>query len=357
MPTAGGISFIIQAQSAEFHRKMAAANVAMQKLGLTAKTVTKSTAALGTTAVAASDKAITGFTRLEKVFKRVRTVVASVTVSLITIASFAALGKLAIAAAEFESAFAGVQKTVEATAPELAKLRDEIRQMAKEIPLTTTELSKIGEVGGQLGIGVQNMGRFIEIIAKLGVATTMTIDDAAMSMARFAAIMRTSEEDYERLASTLVHLGNNFAATEQEIMTMGLRIAGAGKQVGMTEDQVLSLATALTAVGIRAEAGGTAISRTMIEIDKQVAVAGDRLAQFAEVAGLGVTQFAQLWEKDAMAALQLFIEGLSRLEARGGNASIVLQELGLGAVRVSDTLRRASSAHELAGKYCIITRS
>jgi len=247
MALAGGVQFYIDAQTLAFNRKMAAANTQMQTLGVTAGAVSKKT-------VAATTAMTTGAARLEKAFLRVRTVMVSVGVSLATIAGLAAIAKLITAASEFETAFAGVQKTVDATAEELAGLRAEIRQMAKEIPLTTTELSKIGEVGGQLGISVQNMGRFINVIAKLGVATTMSIDDAAMSVARFAAIMRTSEEDYERLASTLVHLGNNFAATEQEIMTMSLRIAGAGKQVGMTEDQVLSLATALTAVGIRAEA-------------------------------------------------------------------------------------------------------
>ena len=173
MATVGGVQFLITANSIDYQRKMAAANVAMQKLGLTARTVTKSTAAIGPAAAASSTQAITGFTRLEKAVKRVRTVMVSVGVSLATIAGLAAMGKLISAAVEFGTAFAGVQKTVDATVPELEQLRNEIRQMAKEIPLTTTELSKIGEVGGQLGIKVQNMGRFIEIIAKLGVATTM----------------------------------------------------------------------------------------------------------------------------------------------------------------------------------------
>ena len=41
---------------------------------------------------------------------------------------------------------------------------------------------------------------------------------------------------------------------------MGLRIAGAGKQVGMTEAQILSFAGALSSVGIEAQAGGSSIS-------------------------------------------------------------------------------------------------
>ena len=49
---------------------------------------------------------------------------------------------------------------------------------------------------------------------------------------------------------------NNYATTEGEIMTMALRLAGAGTQVGMSETDILGLATALSSVGIEAEMGG-----------------------------------------------------------------------------------------------------
>ena len=44
---------------------------------------------------------------------------------------------------------------------------------------------------------------------------------------------------------------NNYATTEGEIMTMALRLAGAGTQVGMAETDILGLATALSSVGIK----------------------------------------------------------------------------------------------------------
>ena len=77
--------------------------------------------------------------------------------------------------------------------------------------------------------------------------------------------------DFDRLGSTVVDLGNNFATTEAEIVAMALRLAGAGDLIGLTEAQILGICHALTSVGVNAEAGGTAFSRIFTDIDKAVA--------------------------------------------------------------------------------------
>lgn len=56
-----------------------------------------------------------------------------------------------------------------------------------------------------------------------------------------------------------------------------MRLAGAGKQVGLTEGEVLGLATALSSVGIEAEMGGSAISKAMIKMQNAVELGGDKL--------------------------------------------------------------------------------
>lgn len=48
---------------------------------------------------------------------------------------------------------------------------------------------------------------------------------------------------------------NNLATTEKDIVNMGQRLAGAGKQIGLTEAEIMGFAGALSSVGIEAEAG------------------------------------------------------------------------------------------------------
>lgn len=48
---------------------------------------------------------------------------------------------------------------------------------------------------------------------------------------------------------------NHFATTERDIVAMTNRLAAGGKLAGMTTQDILGLATAMSSVGIEAEAG------------------------------------------------------------------------------------------------------
>lgn len=257
------------------------------------------------------------------------------------------LKSTADAAIGWESAFAGVRKTVDATESELGTLSDGLRRMSTEIPVTAVELAGIAESAGQLGIETGSIEGFTRVMADLGVATNMTAQDAATQLARMANITQMSADDFDRLGSVVVDLGNNLATTEVEIVEMGLRLSGAGAQIGMSEDQILGLAGALSSVGIEAEAGGSALSKVMIEIASQVENGGDKLDTFARVAGMSASEFSAAWREDAAGALVAFVSGLGRMEDQGGSTLGVLEELEITEVRMRDALLRTSGAGEV----------
>lgn len=264
------------------------------------------------------------------------------TAPLLLIGGFAA--KTAI---EFETAFTGVRKTVDATEKQFAALEKGLKRMALEIPLSTEELFGLGEAAGQLGIKQKDILGFTKVMADLGATTNLAANEAATSLARFANITGLAADDYDRLGSTIVELGNNLATTEREIVEMSMRLAGAGTIVGMTQAQILALAGALTSVGIRAEAGGTSFSRVMKEISKNIGTGSDSMKLFATVSGQSVAEFEKRWKEDAANALIDFTEGLAKAQAAGENINIVLDELGLGGIRISDSLLRAAGSGKL----------
>lgn len=263
-------------------------------------------------------------------------------------AAISAIGTLATkAAVDFESSFAGVIKTVDATDEQLAGLRDGIRDMAKEIPSSAAAIAAIAESAGQLGIQTPNILSFTKTIADLGVATNLSGEEAASSLAKFANITQMSQSDFDRMGSTIVALGNNLATTEADIVSMGMRLAGAGAQVGMTEAEILSFSGALSSVGIEAEAGGSAFSKVMVEMQLASEKGGAQLENFAAVAGMSADEFATKFETNASGALTDFITGLGKTEKNGESAIKVLDDMGISEVRMRDALLRASSAGDL----------
>lgn len=251
-------------------------------------------------------------------------------------------------AIEFESAFTGIEKTVEATAPQLKALRAGFIDMAKSVPLATTELFGIGEAAGQLGIKQEDILEFSKVMADLGATTNLGAAEAATSLAKFANITKLSEKDYDKLGSTIVALGNNLATTEKDIVAMGLRLAGAGATIGLTQAQILSFAGALSSVGIQAELGGSAFSQVMKKISKEIGSGSKKMRDFALVAGEPVAVFEKAWKEDASKALLTFVDGLAKVQKQGANVNTVLDDLGFEGIRISDTLLRAAGA---SGKF------
>lgn len=268
--------------------------------------------------------------------------------------------KAAQAAATFEQAFAGIRKTVEASERQFDQLGQSIIRMSTVVPVSTTELSRIGELGGQLGIAVQNLPSFIQTVSTLATTTNLTVDNAALGLARLDAIAQTNGETFENVASTIVDLGNNFAATESEIMTTVLRIAQAAAQVGATTQDALAFATALQAIGVPAQAGGTAVARVFQSIQSAIIQSGEEAELFANIAAqsgkVASENFAQLFGEDPAKAAQLFIEGLRGINEQGGDVITMLEKLGLSQRRTTLAILGLAEAGDLLERTIITGR-
>lgn len=265
------------------------------------------------------------------------------------------------AAISFESAFAGVKKTVDEVYDangnctySYQQLEDGIRSMAKEIPASTTEIASVAESAGQLGIKTEDILGFTRVMIDMGNSTNLASDEAATSIAKFANITglaadesMSAEEKYKKMGSTIVELGNNYATTEADIMDMATNLASAGTQVGMSESDILALATALSSVGLESQAGGTAFSKAMINMQLAVETNSDSLKDWADVAGMSVDEFSSLFKEDATGALEAFIKGLSECGGETDSAIKVLDDMGITETRMRDALLRSANASDV----------
>lgn len=327
--------------------------LAIRIAGVIDKSFTTSlTAANGTLkkTVASMDK---DFTRMDKGFDKIVSVgwkgfqaiatAAGVAATAIGAATAAAIS----AGSEFESSFASVKKTVDATEEGYAKLRQEILDMAKVIPESAANIAEVMAIAGQLGIANENLVDFTETMINLGVSTNLSAEEAATALAKFANITGMDPKNYERLGSVIVDLGNNFATTEEEIVHMATRLSSTGDLVGLSEAQIMALATAMSSVGIASESGGSTMSKLLKKMQMAVETNSESLADYAAVSGMTGEQFKKTFKEDAVVALSAFIDGIDNVERNGKTAIAVLDDMGLTEVRLSNTILALAGGEEV----------
>ena len=242
-----------------------------------------------------------------------------------------ALRECVDASVEFEASMAGVSRTTGLTGAELTAMGNVIKELATEIPISQTELARVVEVAGQLGIATEDLQEFSTVMAKLGTATDLTSENAATLLAQFVNI--TGTKDFERLGSTVAALGDETATTASRIVEMSQGLAATASIAGLNEREMLAISAAVSALGVNTQAGATAMSTLLQKIYTAVESGGESLNAFAKTAGMTAGQFRAAWNEDAGDTLVKFIDGLNDVERNGQSAIMMLSDLGITNVR------------------------
>ena len=252
-----------------------------------------------------------------------------------------AVGKSAVnSIIDFESAFTGVTKTVDETATTTyGDLQESIKSMATVTASSKEEIARIMEVSGQLGISADDITEFTRTMIELGDTTDLSAEEAAVALAQFRNITgETATKDVYKLGSALVDLGNNFETNEVDIMNMSSYLASTAHNLGFSETQILGLSTALASLGINAEAGGSALSKTFTQFEKithgATKSAKSQMETLQKLLGArNNKEITDMWEANPNEFFMRFLEGLNKVEKEGGSMTATLNELGLSAVR------------------------
>lgn len=116
---------------------------------------------------------------------------------------------------EYESAMADVAKVVDGLKDENGNLTesyhemsDAILDMSKNIPMTAEELSQIMAAAGTAGIATEDLTRFTETAAKMGVAFDSTAEQAGEWMAIWRTALGLTQDEVEVLGDQINYLGN-----------------------------------------------------------------------------------------------------------------------------------------------------
>ena len=248
----------------------------------------------------------------------------------------------------FESAFAGVKKTVEATDYQFDAFNRTLKEMTTYIPMAYEDLAKIAELGWQMGVPIENLQKFTETLAAISVSTNLWLEDAALALSRITSVMWIDYNDVDKLGSAIVDLWNNFAATESEITTFVEKIAWVGNVVWLTAWDVTWIAASVTSVWVAAEKWWTAINKLLIAMNDAAVEWWDKLKTLATITGMTADEFQKLWKTDAWEAFVKVIEwmwnawdkAVSYIEDLVGTWTRV-KEVFLNMAAASDKVREA----------------
>lgn len=260
-------------------------------------------------------------------------------------------------AIDFEDAWTGVTKTVNATPQQFEKINAGLKDLAQNTSSTYQDIAHYAELAGQMGIPTDSIVGFTKTITQLGDTTNLVGEEAAQSIAKFSNVMVSQSKKtntyYSRLGSTIVDLGNKFSTTESDIMDMATRLGVAGKMVGLNSNQVLGLSTALSSLGIEAAAGGSSVSKMLKTIDLSVSTGDKKLQKFAEVSGMTSQQFQKAWGEDAAGTFLKFVEGIGK----SADVTKTLDELGIKEVRQAQSMGALAQSSDVLARALNVSQN
>lgn len=239
----------------------------------------------------------------------------------------------AAVAIAYEKDFAQVIRTNDTLAQGngFAVLRDDLKQLATEIPLTFAEFSNIATIGGQLGIAGQDVSTFTETVARFGAASNVSLDTAATAFGRLQNSYDPMREDanfFNKVGSAIAFVGVKSAATEAEIIAVNNQISAAGATFGFAAHEIVGLSGALASVRIRPELARGAFQRIMLGLSRAADEGSEAFNKFGKYTGLAAEESQALFKSDPSAFFYKYIGGIKGAIKETGSASAVLDDIG-----------------------------
>jgi TP901 family phage tail tape measure protein len=257
-------------------------------------------------------------------------------------------------AADFERAFADVERVTDFDESGLARLRDDLIDISKSIPVSFEEITAIATLAGQLNVAEESIGNFSESVAKFAATTDVTIEASATAFGRLDQLVEGVDGQFDKLGSAILAVGVDSVATESEIIKIAGQIASIANIAGFSAGELIGFSSALASVGTRPELSRGTFTRLFSEINQAVSGTSDSLDKFAQLAGQSSQEFIDIWTAGEGASQ--IIEILRGLSVQGAEAELSLRALGITSVRdVPTLLKLAQNVEEVERQLGVAT--
>lgn len=259
----------------------------------------------------------------------------------------------AAVAASYQKDFAQVirvNEELQASPAAAQGLKDSLKTMATDMPIAFGELSRITQLGAQMGVANEKLATFTETTAKFVAVTGISADTGATLFGR----METSFTDdvakypdyFERLGSSIAYVGAKTVATDPEIASMLSQIGPLGASAGMSAANVTGLAAALASVRVQPELARGTLTRVFGQLNRDVAEGSPRMAEYGKLMGMTGEQASKLWKTDSSTFFTNLIKGLNKVQLQNGELTTTFDQLGIKASRDVSALTKLAVGYD-----------
>ncbi len=229
-------------------------------------------------------------------------------------------------AIEFESTMADVAKVVDglrdqngAFTKSYYEMSDALLNMSKNIPMTADALGQIMASAGQAGIASEDLTKFTETAAKMGVAFDTTAEQAGEWMATWRTALNLSQTQVTALGDQLNYLGNTTSENALKLSEVVTRVGALGQTAGLSAGEVAALAASMP--GVTAEISATGIKSMMIAMTAGASATSKQAAVLQQL-GFTASDMANRMQTDAKGAIIDLLGAIKQLPAAEQTAAL-----------------------------------
>lgn len=241
-----------------------------------------------------------------------------------------AVATVAVASAkkaiEFESTMADVAKVVDGLRDQNGtftksyyEMSDALLNMSKSIPMTADALGQIMASAGQAGIASEDLAKFTETAAKMGVAFDTTAEQAGEWMATWRTALNLSQTQVTALGDQLNYLGNTTSENALKLSEVVTRVGALGQTAGLSAGEVAALAASMP--GVNAEISATGIKSMMIAMTAGASATSKQAAVLQQL-GFTASDMANRMQTDAKGAIIDLLGAIKQLPAAEQTAAL-----------------------------------
>lgn len=245
---------------------------------------------------------------------------------------------------QFDSQLLNVSKTTGLAGQELKNLGVSLRYLSEELKVVSiSKLTEYATVAGQLGVkGTQDILAFTKALAMLEITSNISGEEGGSQIARFLTLTDGGVKNVADFGDEVTKLGNNFAATEAEIVKNSLAIAQNTGVYKLGRQEALAYGTATKAIGVEAELTGATVGRTLAVIDN-ILRTGKNAQSFSKITGESVEDLKAKFKTDPSDVLYSFVKGLNTINKSGGSVVQTLNNIGINGDRDEKVLGSLAS--------------